>query len=121
MQVELPIGRAERRAISYLATTRKSQGPGMGSVVQFPRRHARAASVDSDEDSGPIQSSADTSPEVNDLIASIVPQSGRTKRRRYRFTLTRERPMAAATSSSESSRVDMKSDRCMSPDVHPTH
>lgn len=93
----------------------------MGEIVRFPR-HARAsAGSGSATTSGPVQSSADTSPPVNDLIASIAFQSGRTKRRRYRLTLTRDLPIATATSSSVSSRDAMKSERCIPPDVHPAH
>lgn len=97
-------------------------GGVMGEVVELRARHARAsAGSGSEAESGPAQSSADTSPPLKVLIASIAAQSGRTRRRRYRLTLTRDLPIPAATSSSESPRADMKSDRCMLADVHPTH
>lgn len=95
----------------------------MGVVLDYRRRHARASagSRSLSGESGPVQSSASTAPPVKALIVSIASQSGRTKRRRYRLTLTRDLPMPAATSSSESLREAMKSERCMAENVHPTH
>src|SRR6185295_12390489 len=94
----------------------------MGIVVQFPR-HARASAEAESVSAarGPSQSSAPTAPPLNALIASTAAQSGRIKRLRYRLTLTRERPIASATASSESSRAAMKSDRCMGDVVHRAH
>lgn len=97
----------------------------MGVVVRLAGRRVHAlaptGSDASSEPSGPIQSSADTAPSVNDLIASIAAQSGRTKRRRQRLTLTLLRPTASATASSDNPRSVMKSDKCMGDLVHPTH
>lgn len=94
----------------------------MGILVRFPH-HARASAGagSESETNGPVQSSAVTAPSVNALIASIASQSGRTSRLRQRLTETRFRPTAAATTSSDSSRSDMKSDKCMSANVHPAH
>jgi transcriptional regulator with XRE-family HTH domain len=89
-------------------------------VLKF-RRHARASAGSGSAANGPDQSSASTAPDVNVLIASIASQSGRTSRRRYRDTLTRDLLMPSATCSSESPRVAMNSDRCMPADVHPAH
>lgn len=100
-------------------------GGDMGRIIQLAgwRSHALApaALISESETSGPIQSSADTAPSVNALIASIAAQSGRTKRRRQRLTLTLLRPTASATASSDNPRSVMKSDKCIGGLVHPTH
>ena len=65
------------------------------------------------------QSSVVTSLFVKARMACIVSQSGRTRRRLYRLTLTRDRLMAVATSSSLSSCRAMKTERCIANDCTP--
>ena len=86
----------------------------MGSVVRFPR-HARASSTGSGKS---WKSSAETSPPENSFNLPIVGQSGRQTRRLIREIVARVTPVADATSSSESPRADINSERCAMPDLY---
>lgn len=92
----------------------------MPKIVPFPH-HARAFSGSDSKASGPVQSSAVTTPSVSTLIAFTAPQSGRTNRRRQRLTVALSRPTDAATSSSDIPCAVMKSDRCMPGNVRQMH
>lgn len=78
----------------------------MGTVLEWPRRHARPRSSSSKK------SSAVISPPENSFSLPIVDQSGLTLPRRIRLTVTRETLIAAATSSSDKPRDSIKAERC---------
>lgn len=86
---------------------------GMGEVLLHPG-HARSLGLTGSAS----KSSAVTNPPLSSFNFLMVDQSGRTVRRRIRLMVTRDKPVTAATSSSESFLSNMNFERCAMPDLY---
>ena len=87
----------------------------MGDIVELhPHHPARSFALTGSAS----KSSAVTTPPLSSFNFLMVDQSGRTILRRIRLMVTRDRPMASATSSSESCLSSMNFERCAIPGLY---